>query len=674
MRRIAFTAFAIAAVAAPLFADELEEQFALFQAEDTVVSASKHAQKASEAPSAIYVITAKEIQSAAALTLGDLLRRVPGFDVYRVNQGYTIIGARGLTTESNNLVLVLLDGREVNIELFGIPFLEQVPVTFDEIERIEVIRGPGSALYGANAFSGVVNIITKKSAATKGTQTTIAAGSFGNTNVQARTAGGEGKFGYQTSARFRRAYKFSDPGQLDVQSASARTLFAYNFAEEATVTVDLAFDNTRTEIFTTLGEMPAELFQTGSRLQYDHGHFRIKFYWNVLDERLNIQDPTLNPPGTPLDRRILTNLNGLANTYDVESQYAFEWETNRLIVGGNVRWNSFASAVLSDTYANEYRFGAFVQDEWRPFEPLVFTAGSRVDYYLFESPRCESGAAPASGVSCVAGLQSVAPALSPRLSAVYSLAENHTLRLSFGRAFRKPAFFERQMQVAALERLNLDFANPDLPNESVIAGEIGYVARVGRVKLNTDLFYNRYENFIIFQPNQVRFDIARDPNGQPEQVNALGGEVGAKFLITEGLDGGASYAYLQKSPNDQADPAHKVTAELSYRTGGFHASAFANYISERQWRISNPEKGNLIVPTTVRETLGNYTVLDVRTGYEIWTNHLEIGIMGLNLLQAHREFPGLASVDADQDPFTPRSQYGGEPIQRLIFVYVDGRF
>ncbi len=677
---IALGLAALAWLASPAYGQdlsELEEQFELFAAEDIVVSASKHEQKASEAPSAIYVITAREIRSSAALTLSDLLRRVPGFDVYRVNQGYAIIGARGQTNETNNLVLVLLDGREVNIELFGIPFVEQVPVTLDEIERIEVIRGPGSALYGANAFSGVVNIITKNAAKNPGHRAFIAAGSFGNTNLQVSSAGGvEDEYGYRTSARFRRAYLFSDPDDLDVQSASARMLFNYDIADDSSFEIDLAFDKSKSEVFTTIGELPADLFQGGTRLQYDLGTFRLKFFWNVLDEELAIQDPTLNPVGTPLNQRILTDLDGLANMYDLESQYSIESESNRLIIGGNVRLNSFYSDQLVDPYSTEYRFGLFLQDEYRPWDPIVFTAGGRLDYYLFESPLCRDEV---TTVSCSGEFQTVDPAISPRVSIVYTPVENQTLRLSGGIAFRKPAFFERQMEVAGLERLNINFANPELPNEQITAIELGYVTRIGeRVKLNVDTFFNQYENFIEFQPNQVRFDIARDADGNPAQVTAFGGELSTKVIITEEIDGNASYAYLNNSSEESAisaDPTHKVNIEATYRASfGLVANIFAAYISERQWRISDPEKGNLIVPFTVGQTLGNYTVVDARLGYRVWEDRLEFGVLGKNLLDEHREFPGLDEVDVDADPFTPDETFGGEIIRRTAMLYLEGRF
>lgn len=139
----------------------LEEEFALFAAEDVVYGAAKHEQKISEAPSAVTVLTEEDIRAIGAESIPELLRYVPGMDVEIINPSFYTVGARGFTTEANNLLLVLIDGMEVNIELFGEPFWLALPITIQDIKRIEVIRGPGSALYGANAFAGVVNIITK---------------------------------------------------------------------------------------------------------------------------------------------------------------------------------------------------------------------------------------------------------------------------------------------------------------------------------------------------------------------------------------------------------------------------------------------------------------------------------------------------------------------------------
>ena len=128
---------------------------------DVVVTASKHEQDIAESPSAISVITRQQIENTSCTDVVCLLRQVPGVDVMEITPMYPAVGAQALTDNLGNKILVLVDGREINNEILGFPFWQSMSVHLADIERIEVIRGPGSALYGANAHSGVVSIITR---------------------------------------------------------------------------------------------------------------------------------------------------------------------------------------------------------------------------------------------------------------------------------------------------------------------------------------------------------------------------------------------------------------------------------------------------------------------------------------------------------------------------------
>ena len=130
---------------------------------DVVVTASKHEQDIAESPSAISVITRDQIENTSCTDVICLLRQVPEVDVISITPMYPSVGARALTDNLGNKVLVLVDGREINNEILGFPFWQSMSVHPADIERIEVIRGPGSALYGANAHSGVISIITRNS-------------------------------------------------------------------------------------------------------------------------------------------------------------------------------------------------------------------------------------------------------------------------------------------------------------------------------------------------------------------------------------------------------------------------------------------------------------------------------------------------------------------------------
>ena len=136
------------------------EEF-LFEEEPVVTSAARREQPLHEAPYAMTVFDRDDLRLFGIHSLGDLLRLVPGMDVSYIIPGFTIFNVRGFNTEKNVRTLVLIDGRIANIDALGPSMIEIFPFSIDEIERVEVIRGGGSALYGANAYSGVISIITR---------------------------------------------------------------------------------------------------------------------------------------------------------------------------------------------------------------------------------------------------------------------------------------------------------------------------------------------------------------------------------------------------------------------------------------------------------------------------------------------------------------------------------
>ena len=145
-----------------------------------VVSASRRAQLSIEAPAATTVITADEIRASVRTSIPDLLRRVPGADVMAMGASEADVSIRGFNQRISNKVLVLVDGRSVYQDFVGATFWSLINVPIGDIERIEVVRGPGSALYGANAALGVVNIITKPPGELRGSRVNARGGS-GNT-------------------------------------------------------------------------------------------------------------------------------------------------------------------------------------------------------------------------------------------------------------------------------------------------------------------------------------------------------------------------------------------------------------------------------------------------------------------------------------------------------------
>jgi iron complex outermembrane receptor protein len=160
-----------------------------------VLSVSRQPERLAEAPSSIYVITNEQIRRAAATNLGEALRLAPNLQVARINSVGYAITARGFNNSLANKLLVMIDGRTVYTPLFSGVFWDQQDLVLADIDRIEVVSGPGATLWGANAVNGVINVITRRAADTQGGYVSAGGGNFEN-QATVRYGGRLGDFGH----------------------------------------------------------------------------------------------------------------------------------------------------------------------------------------------------------------------------------------------------------------------------------------------------------------------------------------------------------------------------------------------------------------------------------------------------------------------------------------------
>src|SRR2546428_2095650 len=165
-----------------------------------ITSVSKRAERLADAPASIYVITGEDIRRSGATRLAEALRLAPNLEVARVSASSYAISARGFNNTIDNKLLVLIDGRTVYTPLFSGVFWDAQDVMLEDVERIEVISGPGATLWGANAVNGVINVITRRSSDTQGG---FAYGHSGNLErgYGARYGGAEGNVSYRAYGR-----------------------------------------------------------------------------------------------------------------------------------------------------------------------------------------------------------------------------------------------------------------------------------------------------------------------------------------------------------------------------------------------------------------------------------------------------------------------------------------
>ncbi|MFN7975109.1 MAG: TonB-dependent receptor [Acidobacteriota bacterium] len=639
--------------------DEPEGILALLE-EERVTSASKVEQRQSEAPASITVIGSEQIEISGARTIGELLRLVPGLDVVNINETYSALSIRGFNDESNTALLVLIDGVKMNLEFTGGGVVDTLPVPLEEIDRIEVIRGPGSAIWGQNAFLGVVNIITKDPKESAGGIVTTRAGTHGSTIATARYAAAWDRAGirvFGSHDTIDSRLGGAEPGR---DSDRGGVTIVADDGDARKFRFDLLADHTDGSVFSTLGEVDAEARQIIARARYEDHGFSVQGYFTRLDLTLGLHFPGVIPDLFPT----LGTIEGPFDTYDLEVQYTATIGRHTLVGGVTGRNNRAESEDQVGRVTHERLAGAFVQDIWGIADDWTLTAGARYD----ENSINES-------------------AFSPRLSISFTPTGRTTWRASAGRAFRNPAFIENQADLEALRQVFPDgsISNPALKNESLDSVEVAWsYANEKKLRAGVSLFYDRITDFVSFDvsdgssPTYARYRNLDTP------FRSWGGEIEAAYAATSSVELFGNVATVSISQNDEdplvddESPSARATAGTRISIGAFRGSALVRYVGARTFDIQDPAVGILgglagqqaFVPVH----LDAYVDMSLFASYRFWKDRVEVYASVENALDADiQEFPSMP-WDRDGDPSTPPESFGGEPIDRQIAGGVTIRF
>jgi outer membrane receptor protein involved in Fe transport len=423
--------------------------------EVVVVTASKVETTLINAPATISVITPETIANSAAQNYGDLLRSVPGLNVIQMSARDVNITTRQSTNTLANTQLTLLDGRSIYLDFFGLVLWDYVPSNMDDIKQIEVVRGPASAVWGANALTGVVNIITKSPREAAGddkalTSVSLSGGIF---DRDAGASAGEGQgttFGANASVsraptdtisyRITAGYFNSDalprptgqiprvpdprqPGQMVgggtyppfENQGTSQPKFDSRVDQElgngGRMTYSAGIAGTEGIVHSGIGpfDIQSGSFLGYGRVAYAKGGFKLAGFTNLLDsEAPNLLTADLQ--GEPIQ------LNFNTKTFDLEVGHTMVVGGKHILTfGGNARHNIFDISIAPDA-DDRTELGAYFQDEIF-FDKFRFVIGGRVDKFGNIDD----------------------PVFSPRLSAMFKPAPEHAFRVSFNQAFRSPS-------------------------------------------------------------------------------------------------------------------------------------------------------------------------------------------------------------------------------------------
>ncbi len=494
---------AIACTAIPVKADEgpnpLTRLSLEYLMDVEVVTASKRPERLQDTAAAVYVLTREEIIRSGATNIPDALRLVPGVNVAQINANNWAVSIRGLNSRYANKLLVMIDGRSIYSPLFSGVIWDRHRVPLSEIDRIEVVRGPGGSLWGANAVNGVINVITRHSVETQGQQLNLTVGTEELGRVYARQGSVLGedatyRLSIDLGAHDDTSLPDGTSGNDDWEDAQLGLRVDWSPSERDTVLVDMGLsgvsggDRAERPSLTT-PYMFDEDGDTRRHGGYVHGRWERRFApKNMLTTQafVDYRSMEIDTPQIEEDRA----------TVDVQVQHTFPVSDGLTAhYGGGYRYiddrTDTQTRVLElhpddDTIEIFSGFLQATQSLWD--DQVSLTLGSKVEHHS------------------VSGTE-----VQPSARALWNITDRHTLWGAVSQAVRTPSRAEtdgviRNNVIAPFTGANTTpfplvvaaVGSDDLDAERITAFEAGYRARLfNRVSIDVAGFYNEYDALLV---------------------------------------------------------------------------------------------------------------------------------------------------------------------------------
>lgn len=513
-----------------------------------ISTAAKYEQLAADAPASVTLVTAEDIDLYGYRNLAEILRHTAGF-YSSDDRNYTYLGVRGFSRPSdyNNRVLLLLDGHALNESVFGQTLLgNEMPLDMSSIQQVEIVRGPGSALYGSYAMFAVVNVITRKGGPQPETHLAVEGGGWGRREASAahsRPLGSRGSL--HLSGRWGEVagkdYYFPEYASADSGSGFSRKSDAERYRS----------------FFARLdyGRLTVQALHT-----WRHKGIPTGAYETLLDDARTWSRDSHNFAelhfAQPLGETGRLILRGYVNDAPYQGSYLYPDflqldETQNRAVGGEVQFHTDLP------HANRLVVGSDFRRDFRASYFEYDAAGIDFDrnfpfhqYSLYLQDHWEL----TSSLSTVLGVRHDRPSIArstttPRIALIYHPAPRTGLKLLYGEAFRTPGVWESKV-----EDENLGFlANPDLMPEQIRTAELVWEQRLGRQLLQTVSLYEYRMKHLI---DQIQVGDERYQFRNTSGARARGVEVQLEARLPGGAQAYARYA-LQRA--EAADTGKRLT-------------------------------------------------------------------------------------------------------------------
>jgi iron complex outermembrane receptor protein len=528
-----------------------------------VTSVSKRTQKVADAAAAVFVITQEDIRRSGATSIPEALRLVPGLEVARIDENKWAIASRGFNGRFDNKLLVLIDGRSVYTPLFSGVYWNVQDVMLEDIDRIEVIRGPGATLWGANAVNGVINIISKKAKDTQGGVVSAGAGTEERGSSSARYGSTIGNTAYRAYGKY-----FNWGPSLYSSGTTAhdgwdelRGGFRADWTPAGANSLTLQGDIYQSKYGETL-TVPS-LSAPYSSTFPNNGNYsggNILGRWNHSSEGSSMSLQMYYDNTTIADNSLFVDHQ---NIFDMDFQQGFHVGDSQQFVWGlgyrsiRDRNDSSFSVSLQPNQVTLNHFSAFLQDEVSLVDNrLRLTFGSKFEHNDFTGFEVQ-----------------------PNARLLWTLTPNQSVWTAVSRAVRTPALTEEGLRLNSavippatpinptpFPAVVTVFGSHQFQSEDLLAYELGYRVQVtSSLSADVATFYNNYSNLRTAEPGVPSLE------GSPAPTNIVipffaankmsGGTYGAelfadwKVIPKWRLVG--SYSYLQmdiRKNSDSLDP------------------------------------------------------------------------------------------------------------------------
>jgi len=595
-------------------------------ADINITSVAKKPQKLSLAASSIFVLSQEDIKRSGVTTIPDALRMVPGVQVAKLDANKWAISIRGFNDVFSNKLLVLMDGRSVYSPFFGGAYWDTVDTVLDDVERIEVIKGPGGTLWGSNAVNGVINIITKHAKDSSGLLVNALAGNEEKGQLSMRYGGeldqdtqyrvyvkgfekDEAKDGADDwrmgRTGFRVDSKVSKKDNVTLQS----DVYAGEEGERATPESSIGPFRTfesKTDVF------GANVLFRWQRDLSEDSNFILQTYYDYTErEHFYVKDQR--------------------ETVDIDFQHRFQtfwqqefiWGLGFRYIGDEISPGSLMT--LSPEKRVDNIYSGFVQDEISLIdEQLILTLGTKVEHNSYTGFEFQ-----------------------PSARLLWKPFELHSFWGSVSRAVKVPNRIEsdstiQRAMASPTVAINI-YGSEDMDAEELIAYEIGYRFLGGQFTFDSSFFYNKYDNLRSLERGAI---IPGSPNIVPLVIdNELYGEVyglelAASWQVNNNWQLNAGYSFTQVQLHLREGSTDKTEEEDEGDTPHHQATIRSLWQITQDWQFDTTLRYvDMIKEGANKEVIDSYVAVDLRLAWQAY-KALEISFVGQNLFDSHREFRG----------------------------------